>query len=259
MDQQTCAERGCPFPASAGDNLCRHHIEMYAFDESLTDSGLDYEALHSGDEDRSSGPVAQLSVTNWRDTWLEKKERRENKIVIAKFYGANRYRQQKSNKTCPRCRVPHSRKTVCCEKCHKHVCATSDARRAKLMGSGLCKACGKPRDNETTRCEKCRKKNNSSGKASRLARFSKGLCQKCGDIKQGSGRWCMNCRAAAASRQGAKSRTWKAAGLCVCCGAKKPGRADKVLCLKCVARQRERRRKIRRQLTQRGRGTVSVA
>jgi hypothetical protein len=248
MTTPKCSERACPYFAVPGQSLCSYHVNWFEFEESLTDSGLDYEALSAGDEEGSSGPVSQLSVTNWRDTYLEKKERREDQRFINKVALAVRYARLKENRVCPRCGLPHDRETFHCESCIKQVNENMLELRRARRAQGLCEGCGGTRDGSSTWCQKCRKRMNANTRAIRNSRIRKNLCVYCGATRDPKARLCPDCNSKWRKYYNERYRRLAAArrasGLCVICGNKK-SQADKVSCVECEARHRKNARRLR--------------
>ena len=246
MTAQKCSEKACPYFAEPGHDLCRYHIDMFEFDESLTDSGLDYEALHSSEEDGTSGPVAQLSVTNWRDAWLEKKERRQDKEFIEKFRIAARYSRLKLARICPQCGHSHDGVTTLCLSC---LCdmrkAQRELRRAR-RDQGLCEKCGGVREDLALWCRKCRKRHYARSCARRDARIRKHLCVFCGNSEDAKGRLCSDCRGEFSKHHRDRNRviveSRRQANLCIQCGSP-VSHAGKPRCVECTMKLKERNRR----------------
>jgi hypothetical protein len=249
MTAQKCSEKACPYFAEPGQTLCRYHINYFEFDESLTDSGLDWEALHSGDEDGSSSSVGQLSVTNWRDDWLLDKERREDKVFIEKVAAAARYARLKESGLCPRCELPHDRETIHCQSCIQGIQTVLRELWRARRAQGLCEKCGGAREGTTIWCQHCRRRAYAVQKAIRESRLRKNQCVRCGSSqKERQKRYCSKCR----SRQSKYFREWylelrdarKIAGLCLSCG-KKPAQDGALSCAECIYRRRAKLRRYR--------------
>jgi hypothetical protein len=138
---------------------------MFAFDESLTDSGLDYEALRSRDEDGSSGPVSQLSITNWRDEWLIRKEQQDNRTFFQRVSVANRQKRRKASGLCISCGGAKDGRRSRCTSCRTNFNAYFRQRRRNWLLAGMCTYCGnkEPQAGHLT-CADC------SAKMARLAR-----------------------------------------------------------------------------------------
>jgi hypothetical protein len=245
MTTPKCSEKACLYFAEPGQNLCRYHIDMFEFDESLTDSGLDYEALHSGDEDGASSPVAQLSITNWRDRWLDRKEKEDARKFINRFKVANRHRIRRNSGLCCRCgRVAKSGRTLC-ETCaqrqrdlHLRLWA---GRRAK----GLCPSCGSKRDSQMVMCEPCRKR--SAGELRRLyeRRSRVGLCKRCKRPKDPRSRRCSTCLKYESGLMRQIRENRKELGLCRLCAGDKES-PNLTICESCRLKMRDYARESRK-------------
>jgi hypothetical protein len=169
MTTPKCSEKACPYFAEPGQSICRYHIDMFEFDESLTDSGLDYEALSAGDDESSSGPVSQLSVTNWRDDWLAKKEKLEDSRFVRKIGIRNGVQIRLNQNLCGSCGAVKDTCRRRCATCLTFFSNYNMRQRRERNAAGLCAYCGKENleSKEYALCTKCRKKK-SSAKTSRL-------------------------------------------------------------------------------------------
>ena len=80
-------------------------------------------------------------------------------------------------KTCRRCRQPHSLETLLCQSCKDKAKGERRLREEQYKEQGLCFHCGEPARSESTRCQACWEKHRSRN---RSRRKEPGRCYRCG-------------------------------------------------------------------------------
>ena len=153
-----CSERGCVFPEEDGKQLCRYHLSALEFDETLTDSAIDYD-IHSEDGFFSKSP-AKLSIVGILDGWYSKKEKQQDKSLIDKVRSIGNYRKYREAGICVECETAASEpsRTRCRYCLDKHLHRRKE--QIELWKTlGLCHSCGARNDrNGKTTCNTCERK-----------------------------------------------------------------------------------------------------
>lgn len=200
-----CSERGCPFPPAPGQSLCQHHIQMFLFNESLTDDSLELDFT----KDSNEMPKSRVSIVSAAESgvarWREKKERERERSLVCRVEMALLYRKRRAaglcicgrvldivnRKTCSVCaernRQQRRRNSAAglCAHCGKNSAQTGNTLcgecRSRAKGyyhrhwakvsverrnAGMCIMCGKrPHSDDSVRCDKCRSKHSQNERA----------------------------------------------------------------------------------------------
>lgn len=201
-----CGERNCPFPAMDGEELCRHHWQLFALDEPLLDFG-----------DQSSIRQAVLSG--------------ELRTVGRRFFWEY-YELWDSEGRCTNCGAPRDQHTKTCSACRAAFKAMYERLRDARHDAGLCPACGGLRDEKTKKiCSACRAPHRR-----RYHEITDGLCKRCqGPKDRGEKVLCGACASKAKSRYQNLFKARRAAGVCSGCGRRRD-RIGRKLCSACIGR-----------------------
>ncbi len=242
-----CNEKGCPFLAEPGSNLCAHHIDMFAFEGF----GDDQTVSRSDSSQRRNGipltPAINLEILSghvfvetgldrWRRSIEEHEEIKGFEKHVRAAYSNRRRKSLRKSELCLSCGRPRDAATQLCAECNRQHLKRIANRKADWRRRGLCCKCG----NEIStpgfvRCYDCREKNR---------RYLRKRKKKLGTSSR-SRKYVVSERAKAkkiAFNQ-RRRRRWKSRGLCVRCG--KRARDGRVLCASCTKKDRCRYRLAR--------------
>lgn len=144
-----CSQKGCPFPALDGEELCRYHLALFELDESLLDS-----------EERLTLPDV-LS----REEGLS--------IIRRGDYARDIYA---ASGRCNRCGAGREAGRKFCSQC----LAYDRFRKRRKVAKGLCRTCGRSAEPSRTRCRTCLQKQLLRTLARTRLKIKFGLCSRCG-------------------------------------------------------------------------------
>lgn len=245
MEAQKCSERGCPFPPAPGETLCRQHVEMFAFEESLYESSID-----ATEEDIASAIFYDESVSVKKrgivplDEWFEN---REWKKTLAQARSLNNVRKcrerRRSAGLCVSCGISKASSGVTyCEGCAQKAYELYRARREKLRLAGFCFRCMHANDTDGFLCSNCVSENRKARK--RL--LALGLCAVCRHPRNGAKVLCVAC--ADKHRLLLLQRYAKLRDSALCPGCGLPKTSPTIYCDDCKRRASEamKRTRVRR-------------
>jgi hypothetical protein len=261
-----CSEKGCPFFAVPASDLCSHHGRIFADDEyiefdlevrRLTDRlvpnsrRLNTEGNGIASADPRGGGLQIVFRGDYaRRVWAAAGQcnrcganRTSGRMFCSQCLAYDRFRKCKKTvrglcRNCSNAAEPGKKR---CRICLNKVLRYALNRNRFKKATGLCVQCGLPNDRKGKRiCTRCESKESlrRGGRADEALRLR--LCRQChGEIEpQTLLRFCARCRQAYCKRMKQVRAARHNARLCKGCGRKPPA-AARMLCVMCLAKNRE--------------------
>lgn len=283
LENHRCSERGCPFPPVPGQTICEYHVQMFLFNESLTDDSLELDFT----KDPNELPKSRVSIVSAAESkltrWRERKERERERSLVCRVQMARLRRARRASRLCPCGRVLDMANRKTCSVCVER----QQQRRRSIRAAGLCAACAKcPPAIGHILCARCRLKAKEysrrhyvkvtpshrkrvpaprtksggllssvlSQKRRRGFLADSGRCVYCRKPALAAVKYCSECRGKQYRQQLERKRRFASAGLCQQCG--KPPSPGRKMCSACVRKRNDVQLRIRRERKKAGLCTV---
>jgi predicted amidophosphoribosyltransferase len=210
MDQEKCGEKGCPFPAVPGKQICQYHDREQKIIESLGESRAE---LLFNPSVLFHGDIFNCGLS-----------------VIGRKFSSQQSFEWNSDGRCIRCGAQRDRDGKTCRACRDELTQMYKALKHRRDDRGLCPNCGAPRVKSEKHCSAC------------LDRFrrryrgfiARGLCKSCRGLRDRGDRiLCLACRMEWAADHQRRVRSREASGKCNSCGRPRD-RRNKRLCSICA-------------------------
>lgn len=233
-----CCEKGCPFPASQGDQFCRYHRTTLEMTVETSPDDLRRSSLHAVFR-------GELRIIYRQDSHEIRDARKRRGLCpncgqrppvdgysccshcrqVQKYWN-NRYKRERAERRALRKRAPRNSRGY-----YISSYLSARSRAARLKAANSCRSCAKTKSNNTLLCNSCRQKKNESMRKLHRRRALAGVCRTCGQLSRPRRTTCERCGRLASSSVMKLYQTRKTTILCVACG--QPKQCRQVKCDSC--------------------------
>lgn len=231
-----CSERGCPYPATSGQSLCRYHNDALSNEFSPvapTEQATSEDVFSALFYDKSL-QVAKRGIVGI-DEWAEDLK---FKRLIKNVYSINTNKQRRATGKCLKCGGERTQGRLYCSRC----LALDRSRKQKKIARGFCYTCRRPAIPGKKRCRGCLVKELLRGLERQRRWNSLGLCLSCGGGRDRQNRTiCIKCEAKKARYRKTLASHRTLNRLCKTCGNKIDPDETRRQCLECRTRINEQR------------------